>query len=82
MELARRMLAPIYYASREANDQRLDPTTRAVLGSLAVDLLTLTDAALDAMTPEDRDEAVVRDLDRAHRRLRVARELGEVRDVG
>jgi hypothetical protein len=76
MELVRRMMPALYYCAREGADLRIDATTRAVLASLATDLLMLTDAALDAMTPDDRDEAVVRDLERARQRLRTARELG------
>lgn len=77
-ELVRRMLPAVLYSAREAGDPRLDAATRAVLGALASDLVVMAEAALDALAPDDREEATVRDLERARRRLRTARQLGEV----
>jgi hypothetical protein len=80
-ELMRRALPLMSYCGREATDTRLDPATRAILATLGADLFALVDAAVAAIGPDDPGEAVVRDLDRARRRLRVVRDTG-VHDAG
>jgi hypothetical protein len=70
--VSRRAAPLIFYLARECRDPRLDPTARAVLGALGIDVLSLVEAALDAVTPDDRDEEATRDLARARERLRAA----------
>jgi hypothetical protein len=81
-EVVRRATPLVYYLARQGQDERRDATTRALLMALGEDVVARVDEVIAALCPEDAGDIVARDLDCARRRLRTARELGEVRNAG
>ncbi len=77
-QIVRRTLPLLMYCGHAARDERLDQPTRALMVTLGRDVLDRVDRTIAALIPDhERDVAVVRDIERARRRLR-AIDAGEV----